>query len=168
MSVVRKAVVLSLVALVLALGGGASQALAGDNAAGLRAADDAWMKAYNAGELDNVVALYDGNAVIYPPGIAPVRGRDALKEFFTGDMAGFAKTGLTIMISGTTDNGVSGDMGWSSGSWAVKDKAGAIVDTGWFFSVSKKVKGKWLYVRDTWNSNKPGAAAAAMAAPSGN
>jgi hypothetical protein len=32
---------------------------------------------------------------------------------------------------------------------------GAVVETGKYLSVSRKKDGKWLYIRDTWNSNTP-------------
>ena len=121
-----------------------SLAAPSSGAAAVHAADDAWVKAYNAGQLENVVALYDENAVIYPPGSASQNGRAAIHEFFTKDMAGFTKSGLSFALDANPDGGV--------------------VDTGWYFSVSRKVAGKWLYVRDSWNSNKP----AAPAAPAGN
>jgi hypothetical protein len=35
----------------------------------------------------------------------------------------------------------------------VKDKAGKVVETGKYLSVSMKKGGKWLYVRDTWNAD---------------
>ena len=127
--------------------------------AAVHAADDAWVKAYNAGQLENVVALYDENAVIYPPGVPPVVGRAAAHPFFEKDIAEFAKTGLAFALGAHPDGGVSDDMGWSSGTWTVSDKAGKVVDSGWYFSVSRKVGEKWLYVRDTWNSNGPAAAA---------
>jgi hypothetical protein len=37
----------------------------------------------------------------------------------------------------------------------VKDKSGRVIDTGWYFSVSRKVTDKWLYLRDAWNSDSP-------------
>jgi hypothetical protein len=40
---------------------------------------------------------------------------------------------------------------------------GAVVETGKFLSVSRKKDGKWLYIRDTWNSDAPPAPAAAPA-----
>jgi ketosteroid isomerase-like protein len=123
--------------------------------ASLHAADDAWAKAYNAGQVDNVVDLYDENSVIYPLGGTPVHGRAAIRVFFERDMGDFAKTGLAFVLGPKPDGGVSGDMGWSSGNWTLKDKSGQIVDAGWYFSVSRKVGGTWLYVRDAWNSDKP-------------
>ena len=138
-----------------------SQAAKASPVAAVHAADDAWVKAYNAGQVDNVVALYDENAVIYAPGGPSVHGRAAIREFFTKDNADFMKTGLSFELGANPDGGVSGDMGWSSGTWSLKDKSGQIADSGWYFSVSKKAGGKWLYVRDSWNSDKPAAPAAA-------
>jgi ketosteroid isomerase-like protein len=123
--------------------------------AAVHAADDAWVRAYNAGQLENVVALYDENAVIYPPGVPPVQGRAMAHTFFEKDMTEFAKTGLAFSLGANPDGGVSGAMGWSSGTWTVKDKDSKVLDSGWYFSVSRKVGGKWLYVRDSWNSNGP-------------
>jgi len=37
----------------------------------------------------------------------------------------------------------------------LKDKTGKVIDTGKYLSVSKKKDGKWLYARDTWNSDGP-------------
>lgn len=144
--------------------GTASGANHASGVAAVHAADDAWIKAYNAGQVEKVVALYDESAVVYPPGVMPSHGRAAIQAFFTQDMAEFAKTGLTLTLGANPNGGVSGDMGWSSGTWELKDKAGKVVDTGWYFSVSRKKSGKWLYVRDAWDSDKP----AAPTAPAGN
>jgi ketosteroid isomerase-like protein len=157
------AVVVVGVALVALLGGSAaSQAKQGSEVTAIHAADAAWEKAYNAGQVEGVVALYDENAVVYPPGVAALQGHAAIQEYFAKDMPEFGKSGLSIVLDPNPSGGTSGDTGWSSGTWTVKDKAGNVVDSGWYFSVSRKVKGKWLYVRDAWNSNKPVAPAAAM------
>jgi hypothetical protein len=44
-------------------------------------------------------------------------------------------------------------MGWSSGTYTVKDKTGRFVETGKYLSVSRKKDGKWLYIRDAWNAD---------------
>lgn len=51
------------------------------------------------------------------------------------------------------DGGASGNLGWSSGTYAVKDKDGKVGETGKYLPVNKKVKGKWMYWRDTWNAD---------------
>jgi ketosteroid isomerase-like protein len=155
----RKAATIGLAIALVVCSSSASQAARSSEAAAVHAADDAWIKAYNAGQVENVVALYDENAVIYAPGVAPLHGRAAIHEFFAKDMAEFAKTGLSFALDANPDGGVSGGLGWSSGTWTLTDKAGKVADSGWYFSVSRKVGGKWLYVRDSWNSEKPAAPA---------
>jgi ketosteroid isomerase-like protein len=121
----------------------------------VHAADDSWVKAYNSGDLDTVVSLYDEHTVIYPPGASPARGRAAIHAFFVKNNAEFLQGGLIFSLGAKPDGGVTGNMGWSSGTYVVKDKSGRVVDTGWYFSVSRKVAGRWLYVRDAWNSDGP-------------
>ena len=121
--------------------------------AALQAVDQNWVKAYNAGNADAVAGLYDEQAVLLPPGAPAANGRAAIKAFFTKDTAESQKAGVTFSLGPKPAGGVSGDMGWQSGTYAVKDKAGKIVETGKYLSVSMKNGGKWLYVRDTWNAD---------------
>jgi ketosteroid isomerase-like protein len=146
--------------LVFALGAGdavTSWAANSPDVAALHAADDAWLRAYSSGQVENVVALYDENALVFPPGAAPLNGRAAIRAYFEKDMAGFAQSGLEMSLDKTPTGGASGNLGWASGTWTLKDKSGQVVDSGWYFSVSRKVAGKWLYVRDAWDSNQPAA-----------
>jgi ketosteroid isomerase-like protein len=137
----------------LALPSNAAEALS--PVAEIHAADDSWVKAYNSGDLDTVVGLYDEHAVIYPPGSPSVHGRAAIHAFFVKDNAEFLRSGSSFSLGPKPDGGVAGNTGWSSGTYVAKDKSGRVVDTGWYFSVSRKVAGKWLYVRDAWNSDGP-------------
>ena len=51
--------------------------------------------------------------------------------------------------------GVIGDTGWEAGSYTVTLASGATVDSGSYLSVSRKANGHWLYIRDTYNSDRP-------------
>jgi len=93
-----------------------------------------------------------------------VIGRTAILEFFTKDIAGSKAAGVVFVINPKTDVGVSGNMGWESGTYKLTVK-GAVVETGKFLSVSRKKDGQWHYIRDTWNADAPLAAAAPPAAP---
>jgi hypothetical protein len=64
------------------------------------------------------------------------------------------RPGASFALNPKTDVGVSGNMGWESGTYKVMVK-GAVVETGKFLSVSRKKDGKWLYIRDTWNADAP-------------
>ncbi len=69
----------------------------------------------------------------------------------------------------------SGDLGWHSGSYVVKDTTGSVVDSGNYLAVmQRQADGKFLMIRDTWNSDRPPpapapapAADAAAEAPAG-
>lgn len=138
----------------------ASAANAANEMTALHAVDQAWVKAYNAGDADGVANLYDEQAVLLPPGAPGVNGRAAIRAFFAKDTAASAKDGLAFSLGPRPAGGVSGAMGWASGTYAVKDKSGHVVETGKYLSVSMKKGGKWLYVRDTWNSDGAPASAA--------
>lgn len=132
---------------------GASAADPAADVAALHAADDAWAKAYNSGNVDGVVALYDEHAVLLPPGAPAATGRAAIRAFFTADIAEAMKAGARFNLGANPTGGVFGDTGWSSGTYRVTDKAGKLLEAGKYLSVSKKVGGKWLYLRDTWNAD---------------
>jgi uncharacterized protein (TIGR02246 family) len=146
-----------------------AQAKGGDEAA-IRAQTTSWEKAYNAGDAAAVAALYADDAILLPPGAPAARGKAAILAFFTKDIAGSKAAGAVMVLNPKTDVGVSGNMGWESGTYTATVK-GAVVETGKFLSVSRKKDGKWLYIRDTWNADAapapaaPPAAAAPAAAP---
>ena len=122
--------------------------------AAIHAADQDWLKGYNSGDVDTVVSLYGEDAVLLPPGASSAHGRTAIRAFFEKDMAASAKDGIKFSLGAKPDGGVSGDMGWESGTYKVTVK-GAVIETGKFLSVSRKKDGKWLYLRDTWNADAP-------------
>ena len=121
--------------------------------AALQAVDQTWLKAYNSGNADTLASLYDEKAILLPPGAPAPHGRAAIHAFFVADVAASKKAGVVFHLGSTPDGGVSGDMGWASGTYTVTDASGKVVDSGKYLSVSKKENGKWLYVRDTWNSD---------------
>ena len=147
-----------LVALASSIAGVAHAAASADETA-LRAQTLSWEKAYNGGDAKAVTAQYADDALLLPPGAPGASGRAAILAYFTKDIAGSKAAGAVFVINPKTDVGVSGDMGWESGTDKVTVK-GAMVETGKFLSVSRKKDGKWLYIRDTWNADAPPAAAA--------
>jgi hypothetical protein len=88
-----------------------------------------------------------------------VHGRAAIQAFFSRDIEGSEAAGVVFNLDSKADVGVSGNMGWESGTYTATIK-GAIVESGKFLSVSRKKGGVWHYVRDTWNADTPPAPAA--------
>ena len=130
----------------------------------IHAVDQAWLKAYNGGDADAIAGLYDEKAILLPPGAPAPHGRAAIRAFFEADVAASKKAGVTFHLGANPDGGANGDMGWASGTYTVTAASGKVVDSGKYLSVSKKEDGKWLYLRDTWNSDIA-APAEAPAAP---
>jgi len=126
---------------------------AADEAA-LTAATRTWLEAYNAGDVEKIVALYAEDAVLMPPHAPVANGHAAIRAFITADTAGAKAAGIKLN-PGTSTAGVAGDTGWESGTYTATDASGTVVDSGSYLSVSHKANGKWLYHRDTYNSDRP-------------
>ena len=122
--------------------------------AALKAVTAAWLEAYNAGDVEKIVAMYAEDGVLMPPHAPVATGHAAIRAFLTADTAG-AKAAGPKLVPGMATAGVAGDTGWESGSYTITDASGAAVDGGSYLSVSRKSNGKWLYVRDTYNSDRP-------------
>jgi len=153
-----------IVALTGLIAGFAHAAAPSADEAAVRAQTTDWVKAYNGGDAKAVAALYAGDALLLPPGAPGVKGRAAILEFFTKDVANSKAAGVIFAVAPKADVGVSGNMGWESGTYTVTMK-GAVVETGKYLSVSRKKDGKWLYLRDTWNADAPPAPVPAAAPP---
>ncbi len=125
----------------------------------IRAINPLWFKAHQAGDVDGIVALYSDDAVISAPGAAPARGTAAMRAMFTKDMADMAAAGLSQTSGPSPEFGVSGDLGYEWNTYTVADKAGKTVDTGKYTTVFARRNGKWVIIRDTWNSDTPPAPA---------
>lgn len=129
--------------------------------AAIRAATVAWNTDYNAGDGTALAAHYTEDAVLLPPDAPAASGRAAIGEFLAANSAATTAAGLKFNIPGDGPVQVSGDLAYESGSFNVTDAAGATVATGKYIGVFNKIDGKWLLVRDTWNSDAPPAPAPA-------
>ena len=121
--------------------------------AAIQAVDAVFVKAYNSGDVDTVVAQYADHAVLQPPGAPAAEGKSAIHTFFATDIPAAAKEGAQFVLNPGAQGGFSGDLGWSSGTFVIKGNGGQVLDKGKYLSVYRKIGGKWLYVRDTWNSD---------------
>jgi ketosteroid isomerase-like protein len=147
----------------LVLAGCAKPVSAPDTAAdetAIRAVNPEWFIAHQAGDADRLAGLYAEDAVLNAPGAPPVRGRTAIREAFAAEVAAMQAAGLKNNQGPSPEFGVSGDLGWEWNSFTVTDQAGATVDTGKYVTVYARRDGKWLIVRDIWNSDMPPAAPA--------
>jgi uncharacterized protein (TIGR02246 family) len=130
-----------------------------------------WADAYNAGDADKLAATYWDDAVVQPPGAPAASGRVAIRAFLAADSAAAKAAGMKLVIAPADKVDVSGDLAYDAGSYSVTDASNATVETGKYVGVYKKRDGKWMYIRDTWNSDKapaPPPASSPAAAPAGD
>lgn len=123
--------------------------------AAIKALDQNWLTAFRSADGEALARLYDENAVLLPPGAPAVVGRAAIRDFLVKEAQGASQAGMVFNLGEKSDGGANGNQGWSSGTYSVMDREGKVVETGKFLSVDKKVNGKWMYLRDTWNADNP-------------
>jgi ketosteroid isomerase-like protein len=118
--------VVAMVASIAGLAHAAAPASADETA--IRAQTASWEKAYNGGDAKGVAAQYADDALLLPPGAPGVSGRAAILQFFTKDIADTKAVGAVFVLNPKTDVGISGNLGWESGTYKVTVK-GAVVET---------------------------------------
>jgi len=128
----------------------------------------AWFEHYANADADGMANLYAEDALLMPPGAPAVTGRDGIRTFLGGDAASSKAAGISLKNGSVTGVGVSGDIGWMSGTYTVVDATGATIDGGSYLSVHRRSNGSWPYIRDIWNSDRPPAAAAPAAQGAGS
>ena len=115
-----------------------------------------FIPAFNAGEIDTLVAMYAPDAEVMAPGNARAAGHDAIRAVLSKESEAMKAAGVAISLNDDDKGGASGDLGYHSGSFVVKDGSGNVVDSGNYLAVLKRqADGKWLLYRDTWNSDRP-------------
>jgi len=112
--------------------------------------DQAWKKAYNAGDAAAVTALYTKDAKVMAPGAEPASGTKAIQALFEGAVAQGVKNTLT-----QEDVVGFGDYALETGKYVATSADGKHLDHGSFMTLLKKVDGGWKIHRDTWNSSMP-------------
>lgn len=132
-----------------------------------------FIPAFNTGDVETILAQYATDAEVMAPGNPRAVGHDAIRALVEKESAGMQAAGVSIALNDDDRAAASGDLGYHSGSYVVKDSAGAVVDSGNYLAVMQRQPGgKWLMIRDTWNSDRPPPAppapAPAEAAPAGD
>ncbi len=101
------------------------------------------------GNAEGMVAFYADDAVLMPPGAPAMRGKDAIRQFWTG----FTGMGAIDAVLTTDDVMESGNLAVESGRFelSITPKGGgaAIKDSGKYIVVWRDGK----IVRDIFNSN---------------
>jgi len=117
----------------------------------ITALENAFATASNAKDVDGVAAYYADDAHSLAPGEPTWVGKDAIKEGLKREMADDT-TGSTIAFV-TTGVWAYGDYATETGTSTVSDKSGKVVHTGKYMTLFEKRNGKYVAIRDIWNSD---------------
>ena len=121
------------------------------------AANATWAGLTSSGHADSLASYYHPNAVLLPPNMAPVHGREAIRGFFA-QMNAMAAT-LTIRAESVWASGASAtELGRWNFVWPANAKRPPgfpPADSGKYIVRWVNENGRWLMMQDIWNSDVP-------------
>lgn len=113
--------------------------------------ENAWAAAQNAKDINALMALYADDAVSMPDGAPTLRGKAAIQARQADE---FAKAPEGLSNTYTVEEVFSdGDVVTEIGNGVTKDASGAVVRTGKYIAIWKKTDGKYLCIREIYNSD---------------
>lgn len=134
---------------------GCTQAPMATDPSVLSSKTEAWEAAFNAKDIDALVALYTSDGRILPPNAEMASGGDAVRTIF-GGMIDAGMSGELASIEAM----VSGDVGYDVGTYTLRVD-GEVIDTGKFVETFVRGDdGEWRMSNDIFNSDNPPAAPA--------
>jgi len=132
---------------------GCNQAPMSTDPSVLSSKTDAWEAAFNAKDIDGVVALYTSDGRVLPPNAEMASGGDAVRAVF-GSLIDAGISGELTSI----ETRVSGDVGYDVGTYTLR-LDGEVIDTGKFIETFVRGDdGEWRMSNDIFNSDNPPAA----------
>jgi len=128
----------------------------------LRDLDAQWSKAAAAKDLQQTIAFYSDDAIVFPPNAASAATKETVRNVWKDLLA---TPGLVIAWKPTkVQLGKSGEMAWVSGTYELTTNdasAKPINDRGKYLEVwEKQADGNWKCAADMWNSDLAASAAA--------
>lgn len=121
----------------------------------IRKMDEEFSAAARAGNVDGMMAIYADDAVLMPPNFPAFRGRDAVRQFWSGFLAA-GQIDATVAADRVIQ---SGDLAVEIGHYNLKitPKGGGapIEDNGKFTLTWQRRGGQWKGIYDIFNSDRP-------------
>ncbi len=113
-------------------------------------ANKTFMDTLKSGNAEAMSMLYTIDAKLFPANGAVIDGREAIKEYWSDDMA----QGSTELVLETVDAEGIGDVAIEEGRYMVY-VGEQVVDKGKYIVTWEKENGQWKLHRDIWNSDLP-------------
>jgi uncharacterized protein (TIGR02246 family) len=117
----------------------------------IRQAASDHVTAFNAKDMDKVLASYADNSVFMPPNAPLLRGREPLKAYYNG----LFERGGQLEMEVDEVNG-HGPLAYETGTYTIQyTTPTATRDRGKFVRVLRSTNGKWLTEKMIWSSDLP-------------
>ena len=128
----------------------------GDAESAIRKADAAFEAAARSGDANALANTYTADGVLLPPNAPIMRGREAVRAFWSAFVGSATALDLTLM---PTEVQQAGDLAVEMGQYRLhmtpKSASTAINDEGKYLVEWRKVDGQWKIARDMFNSDMP-------------
>ena len=123
------------------------------------AANAQWPRLTSTGHADSLAEFYAADAVMMPPHMPTMRGKDAIRAFFTVMNTMEPRATLTLRAESVV---ARGGVAVERGRWNWAYPAGAklppgmpAADSGKYVVRWTEQNGRWLLADDIWNSDLP-------------
>ena len=112
------------------------------------AGNRAFIKAFLQGNATAVANLYTPDAQVIAPGAPTAKGRSAVAAFWQKTI----DSGIKDVTLETSEVESAGDLAYETGNVRLVAKDGTVSNAR-YVVIWKRIDGKWLLHRDTWNSS---------------
>lgn len=120
----------------------------------IRERTEAFVKAFNAKDVAQILSIYAENSVFMPPNQPIIRGKDALKTFYDD----LLQSGASNLRMDVTEVSGHGPLAYQSGTYEmdVTPPSGrATRDRGKYVFIMRKLGDNWRLEYTVWNSDLP-------------
>jgi len=135
----------------LALFGCATPSFAADVKEAIEAANAKFVALAAQADATGLAGLYSRSGAVMPTGSAPIRGTDAIAKFWQSALA----SGIAAIELKTLEVYGRGRTATEVGEYALRDKAGGVLDRGKYIVIWTHEGGSWKLLRDMFSTNLP-------------
>jgi uncharacterized protein (TIGR02246 family) len=121
--------------------------------ADIQAVETAWATAQNAKDINTLMGMYADDAISMADGAPSLNGKAAIQAHQEAEFAK-APAGLSSAYT-VQDIYGDGEIVTEVGTGVTKDASGAVVRTGKYVAIWKKMDGKYVCIREIYNSDAP-------------
>ena len=119
----------------------------------IQAVETAWATAQNAKDINALMALYADEAISMTDGAPSLNGKAAIQAYQEAEFTKIPE-GQTSEYT-VQDVYGDGEIVTEVGTGVTKDASGSVVRTGKYVAIWKKMDGKYVCIREIYNSDAP-------------